>query len=105
MYPVLELVHEMYERGFEFLPVDIYKSNATNFIIEDDKIRPPLNSIQGFGEVAANGLVKARKEGKFMSISDMCIRSKFGEATAEVLNKLNLLSGMPKSNQINLFEM
>ena len=55
---------DMYERGFEFLPVDIYESDATKFKIQDDKLRPPLNSIAGFGTVAAQGIVNARKDRK-----------------------------------------
>ena len=64
MYAILELVLEMYERGFEFLPVDIYESDATKFKIQDDILRPPLNSIAGFGTVAAQGIVNARKDRK-----------------------------------------
>ena len=64
MYDDLEIVLEMYERGFEFLPVDIYESDATKFKIQDDKLRPPLNSIAGFGTVAAQGIVNARKDRK-----------------------------------------
>ena len=71
MYPVLELVLEMYERGIKFLPIDLYKSKATKFTIEEEGIRPPLNSIAGLGTVAALGIEKAREEGKFMSIDDM----------------------------------
>ena len=57
MYPVLELVLEMYERGIKFLPIDLYKSSATKFLVEEDGIRPPLNSIAGLGTVAALGIV------------------------------------------------
>ncbi len=64
MYAILELVLEMYERGFEFLPMDLYKSHSTKFLVEDGKIRPPLNSIPGLGTVAADGIVKAREERK-----------------------------------------
>lgn len=64
MYAILELVLEMYERGFEFLPMDLYKSHSTKFLVEDGKIRPPLNSIPGLGTVAAEGIEKAREERK-----------------------------------------
>ena len=64
MYAILELVLEMYERGFEFLPIDLYKSHATKFLVEEGKIRPPLNSIPGLGTVAAEGIIKARQERK-----------------------------------------
>ena len=64
MYAILELVLEMYERGFEFLPMDLYKSHSTKFLVEEGKIRPPLNSIPGLGTVAAEGIEKAREDRK-----------------------------------------
>lgn len=64
MYAILELVLEMYERGFEFLPMDLYKSHSSKFLVEDGKIRPPLNSIPGLGTVAAEGIEQAREERK-----------------------------------------
>ena len=103
MYPVLELVLEMYERGFKFLPIDLYKSSATKFIVEEEGIRPPLNSIAGLGTVAALGIEKARKDGKFMSIDDMKIRSKIGDSVTELLRKFGCLDGMSQSNQLSLF--
>ena len=103
MYPVLELVLEMYERGLKFLPIDLYKSDATKFIPEPEGIRPPLNSIPGLGTVAALGIQEARKEGKFMSIDDMKIRSKVGDSVADLLKKFGCLEGMSQSNQISLF--
>ncbi len=103
MYPVLELVLEMYERGIKFLPVDLYLSNATKFIVEEDGIRPPLNSIPGLGTVAAEGIGLARKDGSFMSIDDLKIRSKVGVAVTDLLKKFGCLDGMSQSNQISLF--
>ena len=64
MYAILELVLEMYERGYEFLPMDLYKSHSTKFLVEEGKIRPPLNSIPGLGTVAAEGIMKSREERK-----------------------------------------
>ena len=103
MYPVLELVLEMYERGINFLPIDLYKSHSTKFLVEEGGIRPPLNSNPGLGTVAAQGIEKARQEGKFMSIDDMKIRSKVGDSVAELLKKFGCLDGMSQSNQISLF--
>lgn len=103
MYPILELVLEMYERGFEFLPMDLYKSDATKFIVEDNALRPPLNSIPGLGTVAALGIAEARKEGKFMSIDDLKIRSKVGNSVTDILKKYGCLKGMSQSNQMSLF--
>src|SRR5699024_12234431 len=103
MYPVLELVLEMYERGLNFLPIDLYKSHSTKFLVEEDGIRPPLNSIPGLGTVAAQGIELARKDGKFMSIDDLKIRSKIGKSVIELLDKVGCLKGMSQSNQMSLF--
>ncbi len=103
MYAILELVLEMYERGFTFLPMDLYKSHATKFLVEDGAIRPPLNSIPGLGTVAAEGIAKAREEGKFMSIDDLKIRSKVGNSVTDLLKNYGCLKGMSQSNQMSLF--
>lgn len=103
MYDDLEIVLEMYERGLEFLPVDLYESDATKFKIQDDKLRPPLNSIPGFGTVAAQGIENARKDGKFMSIDDLKIRAKIGTSGADLLKQFGCLEGMSQSNQMSLF--
>ena len=103
MYAILELVLEMYERNIKFLPIDLYKSHSTKFQIEDGAIRPPLNSIPGLGTVAAIGIEEAKKDGNFMSIDDMKIRSKIGKSVVELLSKFGCLKGMSESNQISLF--
>ena len=103
MYSILELVLEMYERGYEFLPMDLYKSHASKFLVEEGKIRPPLNSIPGLGTVAAEGIAKAREEGKFMSIDDLKIRSKVGNSVTDLLKKYGCLEGMSQRNQMSLF--
>ena len=103
MYSVLEIVLEMYERGINFLPIDLYKSHATKFQMEEEGIRPPLNSIPGLGTVAAEGIEEAKKEGKFMSIDDMRIKSRIGKTVVELLNKAGCLKGMSQSNQMSLF--
>ena len=102
-YETLEIVNEMYERGITFLPIDIYKSSSTKFIMEDEGIRPPLNSIPGFGTVAAQGIENARKDGEFMSISDLKIRAKIGKSAIEMLQNAGCLKGMSESNQMSLF--
>ena len=103
MYAILELVLEMYERGIKFLPMDLYKSSATKFIVEEEGIRPPLNSIPGLGTVAALGIEDAKQQGKFMSIDDMKIRSKIGKSVIEMLERVGCLKGMSQSNQMSLF--
>ena len=103
MYDDLEIVCEMYERGIKFLPIDLYKSDSKKFIMEEDSIRPPLNSIPGLGTVAADSIIEARKDGKFMSIDDLRIRSKAGKSVIEMLTNAGCLEGMSQSNQMSLF--
>ena len=102
-YGVLEIVLEMYERGLNFLPIDLYNSDAVKFKVEEDGIVPPLNSIPGLGTVAAQSIQEARKDGEFMSIDDMKIRAKIGKSTIEMLEKAGCLKGMSQSNQMSLF--
>ena len=103
MYPVLELVLEMYERGINFLPIDLYKSHHSKFLVEDEGIRPPLDSIPGLGPIDAENIFKARQEGTFMSIDDMKIRAKIGKVAIETLKSVGVLDGMSQSNQMSLF--
>ena len=104
MYTVLELVLEFYERGFEFLPVDLYKSHSSKFQIEDGKLRPPLSSIAGLGGIAAESIYQAAKqEGHFMCIDDLQLKAKIGKAMVELLSKFGCLDGMSQSNQLSLF--
>ena len=100
---ILEVVNEMYARGIKFLPVDLYKSDATKFKIAGDGIRPPLNSLQCLGNAAAQNIVEAREEGEFISIDDLRIRAKVSKAVIEILQKNGCLKGLPESNQISLF--
>ena len=103
MYDDLEIVLEMYERGLRFLPIDLYKSHATKFQVEGDSLRTPLNSIAGLGNVAAESIMNARKDEKFMSIDDMKIRAKIGDSVTELLKQFGCLEGMSQSNQLSLF--
>ena len=103
MYTILEIVLEFYERGFDFLPIDLYKSHSNKFQIEDGKIRPPLSSIAGLGGIAAENIYQAAKEGKFMCIDDLQYKAKIGKSTTEMLSKFGCLDGMSQSNQLSLF--
>lgn len=105
MYPILEIVLEMHERGINFLPVDIYKSDAIKFIMEEDGIRPPLSKLNGFGEVDANKLVEARQEERFTSIEQMANKAKLGKVAVETLQKAGCLDGMPRSEQMDMFDL
>lgn len=102
---IMEVVNEMYERNIKFLPVDIYISDSKKFLVEEDGIRPPLSAITGFGNVDADKLVAARKDGNFASIEQLANRAKLGKVAIETLRKDGCLNGMPESAQINFFEI
>ena len=104
MYDDLEIVLEMYERGIKFLPIDLYKSHATKFQLEEDSIRPPLNSMSGMGNVAAESIANAAKEKIFNSVDDVKKRSKIGNAAIELLRKFDCLRGLPESDQMSFFD-
>lgn len=106
MYDDLEIVLEMYERGFKFLPIDLYKSDATKFILEEDGIRPPFNSISGMGGVAAEGVYNAVHEDEpLKSMDDLRKRAKIGNASIELLKKFGCLKGLPESDQLSFFDV
>jgi DNA polymerase-3 subunit alpha (Gram-positive type) len=105
MYDDLEIVLEMYERGIKFLPIDLYKSHATRFQVEESGIRPSLNSIAGMGNVAAEGIANAAKEKEFNSVDDVKKRSKIGNAGIELLRKFDCLKGLPESDQMCFFDV
>lgn len=105
MYPVLELVLEMYERKIKFLDVDLRKSHSTKFLVEEEGIRPPLNSIPGLGEVAAEGIYKTVNEDTFDCIDELQAKSHAGKVVMDLLKNFGCLRGIPQSNQMSLFEM
>lgn len=105
MYDDLELVLEMYERGIKFLPIDLYKSHATRFLVEEDGLRPPINSISGMGTVAAEGIFNAAQEKSFISIEDVRKRAKIGNSGIDLLKKFDCLKGLPESDQMSLFDV
>ncbi|TYQ13037.1 UNVERIFIED_CONTAM: DNA polymerase-3 subunit alpha (Gram-positive type) [Acetivibrio alkalicellulosi] len=100
---ILEVANEMYARGINFLPINLYKSDATKFQITDEGIRPPLNALQGLGSAAAQNIVEARKGGEFISIDDLRVKSKISKAVIEILQNNGCLKDLPESNQISLF--
>lgn len=104
-YIVLQIVIEMLARGIEFLPVDIYKSDARIYKIEDGKIRLPFGAVDGIGENAAVSLAKAREDGggDFLSYDDLMARAGVGKSVCEALKNAGALGDMPESNQISLF--
>lgn len=104
-YVVNQIVIEMLARGIEFLPVDIYKSDARVYKIEDNKIRLPFGAIDGIGENAANAIAQAREDGsgEFISCDDLMVRAGIGSSVVESLRQAGALGDMPDSNQISLF--
>ena len=106
MYPILEIVLEMNQRGINFLPIDLYKSEIKKFVVEEDGIRPPFSALTGFGEVDATKLVAARENyEKFTSIEDMTIKAKIGKVALETLRLSGCLDGMPRSEQMDMFDL
>lgn len=103
--PIYEVALEMYARGLEFLPVDIYKSKAQEFIIENNKIRMPLRALTGVGEQAAKNIIVARKEGEFLSKEDLMTKAKVGQALIKIFESNNVIKDMDDTNQISLFNM
>ncbi|HAA24944.1 MAG TPA: PolC-type DNA polymerase III [Ruminiclostridium sp.] len=97
---ILEVANEMYARGINCLPVDLYESDAARFIITDKGILPPLNTLQGLGESAARRIADARKKGPFLSVDDLKIRAGVSKSVIEILDNHGCLSGMHLSNQI-----
>ena len=100
----MRIVQEMYARGFEFMPIDIFKSHSRNFQICDGKVLPSLNSIDGLGETAADAIMEAAKDGPFLSREDFRLRTKVSKTIVELLGNLGLLGDIPESNQISLFD-
>ena len=102
-YATLQIVNEMLARGIEVLPVDLYRSDAKKFLVEDGKIRLPFLSLGGVGESAANSLAEARSKGKYLSIEDLRARSKVSKSVIETLAGAGVLAGLPESSQMTLF--
>ena len=102
-FATLEIINEMMARGIECLPVDIYKSKAKMFVIEDGKLRLPFMSLAGIGEAAAISLDECGKKGTYLSIEEMTVKTKVTKAVIETLREVGALKGLPDSSQISLF--
>lgn len=100
----MRLVQEMYARGLEFLPIDLYKSHSRNFQIVDGKLLPPFNSIDGLGDVAAELIMNAAEHGPFLSRDDFQARTKASKTVVALLGDLGILGDLPESNQLSLFD-
>lgn len=100
----MRIVQEMYVRGYEFVPIDIFQAQARLFQLVGDKIMPSLSSIEGMGDKAAEQVVEAAKDGPFLSKDDFRERTKVSKTVVDLMDSLNLLGDLPESNQISLFD-
>ena len=101
----MRIVQEMYARGFEFEPIDIFRAHSRNFQIIDGKVMPSLSSIDGLGEKAADAIMEAAKDGPFLSKDDFRSRTKVSKTVIDLMADLGLLGDIPESNQISLFDL
>ena len=101
----MRIVQEMYARGFEFEPIDIFRAQSRSFQIVDGKLMPSLNSIDGLGEKAADAIVEAAKDGPFLSKDDFRQRTKVSKTIIDLMDSLGLLGDLPESNQISIFDL
>lgn len=100
---VLEIALEMCERGFSFQKVDLYKSKATEFVVDGNSLIPPFNAVDGLGTNAAINIVNVREDGEFLSKEDLRTRSKISKTVLEYLDNHGCLEGMEEKNQLSLF--
>ncbi|WP_026485884.1 PolC-type DNA polymerase III [Caldanaerobius polysaccharolyticus] len=105
MLTILEVALEMYMRGIKLYPVDIYQSDAVKFIVKEDGLLAPLNSLAGLGLAAAQNIVRARQEGKFVSVEDLRERARLSKTVIEILSKHGCLKGMSETSQLSLFDI
>nr|QGT51178.1 DNA polymerase III PolC-type [uncultured Firmicutes bacterium] len=105
LYTIMELCREQYERGIEFLPVDLYKSDAYKFQKVGNAILPPLNAFAGIARAAADSIVEARQNGPFLSQEDLKQRAKLNKSVIETLKENGCLDSLSESNQVSLFDL
>ena len=100
----LEVVYEFYLRGFEFLPISVYESHATKFLIRDGKILPPFVAISGLGESAAQDLMEGREGKTFLSIEEVALACpKVSKTHIQMLKEAGAFGDLPDTSQISLF--
>lgn len=103
MISILEMGLEMTARGFKFKPLDLYRSDATRFIVDGDSLIPPFSAVAGIGENAARNIAASREDGDFLSVEDFQQRSKVSKTIVELLSGMGCFRGLPESNQLMLF--
>ncbi len=104
-YRDMRIVQEMYARGFEFLPIDIYRADARYFQVIDGKLMASLNTIEGMGDTAADTVVEAAKDGPFLSRDDFRQRTKVSQKIIENMASMGMFGDLPATNQISLFDL
>ena len=104
LYTTLEIVNEMWERGFKFGKLDLYRSDATEFIIDGDTLIPPFVAMDGLGENVAKQLIRARQEGEFLSKTELRKRGGLSSTLVEKMDEMGILGNMPEDNQLSLFD-
>ncbi len=100
----MRIVQEMYARGYEFMPIDIYRAKASRFQVIDGKIMPSLSSIDGLGDKAADAVVEAVQDGSFLSKEDFWQRTKVPKSVIDLMSDMGLFGDLPNTNQISLFD-
>ena len=100
----MRIVQEMYARGFDFVPIDLYKAKAHRFQIIGNKLMPALDTIEGLGDKAAEAVVDAAAKGKFLSKDDFRDRTKVSKTVIDLMDDLDLFGDIPQSNQMSLFD-
>ena len=103
-YKDMKIVQEMYARGYEFMPVDLYRAKAHRFQIVDGRLMPALDTIEGLGDKAADAVVLAARDGKFLSKDDFRSRTKVSATVIDLMSDLGIFGDLPQSNQISLFD-
>ena len=100
----MRIVQEMYARGLEFMPIDIYRAKAKMFQIIDGKLMPSLASIEGMGDKAAEAVEEASKDGPYLSLDDFRQRTKVSKTVIDLMAELGLFGNLQQSNQLSLFD-
>lgn len=104
LIPILEICIEMYARGIKFVDIDLYKSHATDFLLTDDGILPPLSALPGLGENAAKAIMEERKKGAFKTVADLRIRTGITKSSIEILDATGCFKDLPDADQVSLLD-
>lgn len=104
LIPILEICVEMYARGIDFVPVDLYKSHATDFLQTDEGILPPLSALPGLSENDALSIIKERENGEFRNVEDLRLRTGIGKNPLNILEENGCFDELPEADQVSLFD-